>query len=470
MEKYLQEAINEYEQKIESGEPFYMEASTLMDIEEIYEKAGKAYDAERLMRFAEKIHPDNEDVLIVKAYREKDRGHWQEALQIVKSINNQEGRNVQIFYAEKEVSSGQLDKAEQRIEDCLPAVLTEESYDWYLDLGELFLDYGFQERALKYLSRIPKKYQFAERVNELMADAYFQLQDFENSIERANTLVDLNPYNATSWAQMADIQQKNGLFEECAQSCDYALAIDPNNVKGMSLKVFALFAQKRNEEALSACSEYMKKMPNEYCIRMYAGEHLCSLTKYNDSLVLLGEALNLCPIDNPDRMRILTDISYAYIGTGQYDKAEEMLMSTCLLGNTPCDILLQLGNTYMEMGLLHQAFKTYSTLLRNPKVEEKELISMAQSLARTNNVANASELWHKMAIEASTIPNDSILDAYLAWAMFQFREKESMYKHLKKSFPNYVGVIIQLFGGLFNTYNINDILYKINQGIEETNA
>lgn len=75
MNKYLKEAIEQYEQRIESGEPFYMDASVLMDIEEYYEKEGKNYEAERLMRFAEKLHPDSEDVLVVKAYRLKTRGN-----------------------------------------------------------------------------------------------------------------------------------------------------------------------------------------------------------------------------------------------------------------------------------------------------------------------------------------------------------------------------------------------------------
>ena len=88
MNKYLKEAIEQYEQKIESGEPFYMDASVLMDIEDYYEKEGKSYDAERLMRFAEKLHPDSEDVLVVKAYRLKLSGKWSEALSLIKSIPN----------------------------------------------------------------------------------------------------------------------------------------------------------------------------------------------------------------------------------------------------------------------------------------------------------------------------------------------------------------------------------------------
>ena len=150
MNKYLKEAIEQYEQKIESGEPFYMDASVLMDIEDYYEKEGKSYDAERLMRFAEKLHPDSEDVLVVKAYRLKLSGKWSEALSLIKSIPNQLNRDVQLFYAEWDVASGRPQKADTRIASCLPAQITMEDYDWYLDFAEILLDYGFQKLSIKY--------------------------------------------------------------------------------------------------------------------------------------------------------------------------------------------------------------------------------------------------------------------------------------------------------------------------------
>lgn len=58
------------------------------------------------------------------------------------------------------------------------------------------------------------------------------------------------------------------------QSCDYALAIDENNQRAMSLKVFATFAIPDHTKGLKLCLEYMRKVPNDYSIRMYAGEQL----------------------------------------------------------------------------------------------------------------------------------------------------------------------------------------------------
>ena len=88
-DKYLQEAIETYERFVAQGGPFYMDASTLMDIEEHYEKQGMEFEAEQLMRTAEKLHPESEDVLAVKAFRLKVRGRWNEAMQVIKRIANE---------------------------------------------------------------------------------------------------------------------------------------------------------------------------------------------------------------------------------------------------------------------------------------------------------------------------------------------------------------------------------------------
>ena len=158
MEKYLKQAIEEFEKNIECGKNFYMDASILMDIEEYYEKEGKRYEAEQLMRYAEKLHPDSEEVLVVKGYRARAMGKWNEGLNIIRNIGNQQNRDVQLFYAEWDVACGRLDKAEQRVNDCLPATMQNDDYDWFLDMGEMLLDYGYQQRALKYLLKIPNNY------------------------------------------------------------------------------------------------------------------------------------------------------------------------------------------------------------------------------------------------------------------------------------------------------------------------
>lgn len=466
MDKHLKEAIEEYERNIESGKDFYMEPSVLMDIEEYYEKKGKRYEAEQLMRFAEKLHPDSEEVLVVKGYRARAMGNWSEGLKIIRSIPNQQNRDVQLFYAEWDVASGKLNDAEKRVEDCLPSNMEKDDYDWYLDLGEMFLDYGFTQRALKYLQQIPQNYALRSRVDELIADAFFQLQMYDKSIEAANKLIDANPYDANTWTQLADIQQKCKKYNDCIQSCDYALAIDGSNQRAMSLKVFATFAIPDYKKGLSLCMDYMRKIPNDYSIRMYAGEQLYASGQIDSAEKPLHDALRLCPIENPDRIRIVNDLVYLYIKTNDFDKAEEMMLTLCMLGNTLPTLYIQLANICYEFKKSLAAISCLYKAIHCPSVDDAEFLTIAQQLISNENFTDAVPLWidlEHLSINV-TIPAFS---AYIAYAMFKINKKELFKNAFTKALVLCPEIIQQLFTSTFNTNNLDEIIRMANKYISE---
>lgn len=462
MEKYLKQAIEEYEKNIESGKSFYMDASTLMDIEEYYEKENKRYEAEQLMRYAEKLHPDSEEVLVVKGYRARAMGKWNEALNIIRNIGNQQNRDVQLFYAEWDVACGRLDKAEQRISDCLPATMENDDYDWFLDMGEMLLDYGYQQRALKYLLKIPNNYTLRTRVDELIADAYFQMQRYDESIAAANRLVDANPYDANSWTQLADIQQKCKQFVECVQSCDYALAIDENNQRAMSLKVFATFAIPDQAKGLKLCLEYMRKIPNDYSIRMYAGEQLYATQKYEEAETPLQEALRLCPIEHPDHVRIVNDLCYLYIQKNYFARAEETMLTLCMLGNSLSTLYTQLGNIWFEFKKKSAAIACYDKAINSPTVEDTEAITIVQQLINNNCYDEAELLWYGIA-QLPISQSHPIISAYLSYAMFKMNNKSMFKEFFKQALVLAPEMVKQLFANVFNTNNLDDIIKLANK-------
>lgn len=466
MNKYLKEAIEQYEQRIESGEPFYMDASVLMDIEEYYEKEGKNYEAERLMRFAEKLHPDSEDVLVVKAYRLKTRGKWSEALALVKSIPNQLNRDVQLFYAEWDVASGRHKKAEERIASCLTTDASTTDYDWYLDFSEILLDYGFQNLAIKYLNKMPANYQFRSRVDELLADAYFQLQQYDKSIEAGNRMVDANPYDADSWVQLADIQQKCEQFQNCVQSCDYALALDADNQRAMSLKVFALFSMQNYDLGMECCKEYIKKCPNDYSLRMYVGEQLYSLKQNKDALRFMQDALRLCPLDNPDHARIINDLVYALISENQHNEVKDLILNLCMLGTSPSEAYIQLAGIYVEFKNVNKAIETLEAAITLPSITEKDCLSITQLLAQHNYWKEAPTLWRFLA-NYTYSPEYATIYVYAAYALFIIRDKEAFNRAMKMAQIMHYPLLIEFFGNHFKTFNEGEILLKIKTHFEK---
>lgn len=458
MDQYLQQAIEEYERNISQGDNFYMDASVLMDIEEYYEKQGQQYEAEHLMRFAEKLHPSSEEVLVVKAYRARAVGQWSEGLSIIRSIVNQQNKDVQLFYAEWDVASGRLDKAEQRIQSCLPPTMTYDDYDWFLDMGEMLLDYGYQKRALKYLTAIPQNYCLRTRVDELMADAYFQLQQYDKSIESANRLVDANPYDANVWTQLADVQQKCQNYESCIQSCDYALAIDSKNQRAMSLKVFATFAVGNCKKGLALCLDYIKVIPNDYSIRMYAGEQLYATGRINESKGPFQDALRLCPLENPDRRRIINDLVYLYISQNDIIHAEEMMLSLTMLGNSLSAIYIQLGNICSEFKKNVLAVDCYNKAIHSPQIEDTEVLLILQLLVNAKLFNEAETLWHDIYNLLSQIQiTQPVIYAYMALGACMLNKKDIF----NKAFDFAATFASDTLKTLFSTIYPNESLEEI---------
>ncbi len=329
MDKHLKEAIETYERNIKSGELFYMDASTLVDIESYYEKQNMDYEAEQCLRFAKQLHPDDEEVLITEAYRLKMKGRCTEAYRIIKSLPNQQHSEVQLFYIEWYVTAGQVDKAMELYEKYMEIPCIElDKNNFMYDMSELLVDYGYPKRAIRLLNQIPSTYPEYKRTLELLADAYYQTADYTKAEEVMQQMVDLNPYDAYSWAQLADVQQKVGLYDDALESCEYALAIDPDLKAARTLQVFVLFRLSRTDEALKLIDSYKNDAPDDYAMFMYAGGALFEIKQFDKAIPYYDHALAYCPLNTPDRQNIVTDLSLCRAMCGHLQEGRELYGTT----------------------------------------------------------------------------------------------------------------------------------------------
>lgn len=432
MDKYLREAIDQYERNIESGKPFYMDANVLMDIEEYYEKSERPYDAERIMRFAERLHPDNEDVLIVKAYRLKQDGKWNEALSAVKSIKNQESRQVQLFLIEWDVASGRIDEALQRFNDNISILSLSEKEDWLYDIGEILLDYGYVERSIYYLKQLPNDYPMRRRVDELLGDAYCQLCRYDESIEALSQQVDADPYDSMSWAQLADVQFKDGRYQACIDSCEYALAIDDNNARAMVIKVYATFEQQKMDEGMQLYAEYSPKMPNDYTLHLYVGEQLVTNGRFREAVEPLQQALRLCPLDSTDRQRVVHALVCVSVYFGRLNDALELLFTLNSCGMQLVDLYVQFAETLIAYDKNDKAVDVLLRTVNLPDCSEKDYLSILHILYKNQIFEPAAKIWEKAAT-LSFSTNYYELYAYVAFAFYQLQHYQLFRESLQKA-------------------------------------
>lgn len=452
MDEYLQQALEQYEANIESGKPFYMDASTLMDIEAYYEKANRPYDAERCMRFANQLHPGNEEVQIVNAYRLRDKGDWSEAERIIRSIPNQENREVQLFYAEQKIASGAPSVAERIVMERMPAISSDAQYDWMLDLGEILLDYGYARRATAWLEQIPKSYPEYGKVCELLADAWCQCREFDKSVKAASRLIDLAPYDAASWTQLADIQQKGGRYAEAVDSCDYALAIDPDATQAKSTKVFSTFALNKYEEGIALCKEYAPQMPNDYVIRMYWGEQLYVRGEYKEAASILSKSLSLCLPESPDRTRLLNGLAYCLLHLHQTGLAEETMLAAVVAGSSPCDIHTQLAAwLYDEMQQKDEAIQQLhkAAFYLQPPGNEAESTTIAQQLSKMRAYEGKAESVWQILFKQNPQTYTPDLYAYLALGAYHLHHPDYASIYIPAAMQKDGDLLLSLFADIY---------------------
>lgn len=356
--------VSEYEQKMsEASIPLWMDAPDLLDVLDYYEQNNQNFEAELCMRLALRLHPDDPEVLIRRAYRFKNEGRWAEADEVVAAMSDRESLDVQFYYAERALSRMLFDEADaiyervlQRETDLDRRLLEEEGEppmginDLLIEIGELFLDYGGASYAKKYLARVPADVPEHARATLLMGEVAVQAGHYDEARNAAESILDGDPYNMEAWLFVADAANEQKDFEKCAEAADFALAIDPQNEKALRFKAIGELGLEHWDEVLRVYDVYDKLYPNDYGVALSAGEILLNRREYARAREVLSRAAQNCPTDLPDRLRIVNDIAIVHAAQGDLDKAYELLDATNGQGAGAEELLLRT----VEMSIMYE--------------------------------------------------------------------------------------------------------------------
>lgn len=447
---YIEKVLKEYEEHIKKGESFFMDASTLLDIYEFYVKEEREFDAEQVLRFAEKLHPNEEEVRIARAYYLKGKGLWSKALKIAQAVSNQSHRDVQLLYAEYETAGGEPEKAEARVSRMFPELMKENDYDAYLDLAEVFMDYGYLHRAISYLEKIPEEYEFSDRRSELLGDAWFQLGDYSKSVAAFHQIVDKDPYDSIIWILLADIHQKFGRYEECMTAANYALAIDPNNARAANLMIFSGFTLGRREESYEWCKQYSERFPDDYSIPMYEAEQLLQDARPQKAIAVFQESLRRCSFSNSDRQRIIHGLAFALCQEERTEEVEELMLTQLIQGTGLAEIYFQTASLFLECKARDKAVEQFAKAIALPSIQEGELFNILKILIQEDLYSEAYEIWKNIA-DRTYSEQGAPIPAYCALAFFKMNKGEELLRSTEKAINTGPEFLFQIFGPIYET-------------------
>lgn len=424
----VQQLVRQYEQQLlQAPAPLWMEAADLMDVLDHFEQNNAYFESEQCMRLALRLHPDNPEVLMHRAYRLKSEGRLAEALALVRDLPEQDTLDVYFFLAE--VALGELDfeRAEQlynkglNSERDIDAQLLAESgeipmgvSDLLLEIGELFLDYGSVARAQKYLKQIAADAPEYQRAQMLLAECLFQMGDMPKTLKRLESLLDENPYYMDAWLMVADVNNEVKDYAKCSEAADFALAIEPNNEKALRFKAVAALGLEQYDKVLEVYEDYRRHYPNDYTMALSAGEILINQGRYDAAREVLLRSNQVCPNENPDKSRILSDIATTYAAQGDMSKAYEVLLGCCSLDANHSEVILQtaqLALTYRRIPFAVQALRQYLEMFA---LTPDTRLRMARMLCESNVFGEAAPIWEELIKVGESDPTPAA--PYLAYA------------------------------------------------------
>lgn len=409
-QKELKYLVREYEKKVsEAPAPIWMDAPDILDILDYYEQHNMYYESEQCMRLALKLHPDDPEVIVRRAYRLKNEGRWDEALSVVEKVEQQEALDVQFFYAEKALSEMRIDDAERHFVAGLAhersidqeMLLSSEGdplgdNDLLLEISELFMDYGCVEKARKYVKMIAHDAPEYPRSQMLLAECAYQLGDMKAALAILDTIIDADPYNLDAWVMKADLHNEAKAWAECAEAAEYALAIDPKHEKALRFKACAALGQGNYDGVLEVFKDYRQLYPYDYTMALSAGEILLNKRDFQQAFDVLCFSNRNCPNDNPDKIRILTDIALTYSARHDMQHAYDTLLGICSLGMTYVDVLFHAANQAFDYGEIEFGKSALQHFVDHNTINPDQRLLVARMLCEHNLFAETTELWDRL--------------------------------------------------------------------------
>ena len=453
----LQSLVREYHNNLSGVSiPFWMEVPDFLDILDHFEQTQQTVEAEICLRIALRMHPDNAEILMRKVYRLKNDGRWHDAEALVNQIADQDNLDVQFFLAEKALSELRFFDANTIYENLIAREkenvaqefgeqIEEQTSldDLYLEIAELFLDYGSEVFAKKFLQLLDKTSPLYPRVQLLESEILMRYGTPFYGIEQVEQVIDEDPYNVDAWVLRAELANDIKDYPKCLEAAEYALAISPKHPKALRMKAIAALGLEKWNTVLKVYKTYHDIEPNDYTMSLSVGEIYLNRNKIPQARAALQHAMKNCASDNPDKQRISLDLAMSYAMEGDIRKAYVCVATLSSLGVPHDEMLLQAVRVAITYGFL--PFATELLRMRNLEVPiaDERNVQLAQLLHESQLHSDFKTNWEELF--QANFPAESEVQAYRAYAAVKLQNKNVFIDSFAAALQHQPSLLQQLF-------------------------
>lgn len=344
----FKEILRRFEESERGEASEFFDYDQLMDIAEYYNMLGNVSYAKQIIEKAIHIFPDSIYPQVFKARMalvcDNDPAL---ARDIVSNISDTTDLEYIYIVAEIMLYEQQYDKADRYLGELYTEMDEETALDFVIDVATLFADYEDSFHAEKWLMCSPET--DAEDYQDIKGRIETLKGNYEEAEKIFNELLDQDPYSTDYWNHLASAQLRAGKFGDSIQSCEFTLAINPDDADAVLLRANALLQIAYYEQAAKAFAKYAQLRPQEETGELYQAVALSNLNCFEEAVTHYQRAERLCHKSLDTLHDIYHDLAFCL---SRLKRMDEALAYTDklekLAKDRDYDIAILRGHIYLE--------------------------------------------------------------------------------------------------------------------------
>ncbi len=358
----FKDALSTYETAEREGLPMFLDPEELTDIADYYATTGNGEKAEKVIGKALEMFPGAASPLAFKAREALERNDIATAQLFASQITDKDEREYFFIKVEILIALDREDEAEDMLKEKFEDIYEEMKEDFILDAACIYIDYGLFDLAKEWLDSSVEKP--APDYDELMARALVGLGRYDEGISLIDKLIDREPYSGNYWNALATAQFLAERYDESIKSCEYALAIDPNDVDGLFTKANCLNRLGDFAEAVKLYERYVGgNGADKELGELNIGTCMVYLGRYDEAVSHLLKALAASAPDSEQLHAIYQELAFAYSAKKCPEKAISYIRKAKEFDNDHTDLDILHGHILLENGQIEEAMQVFNKVI-----------------------------------------------------------------------------------------------------------
>lgn len=278
--------LSDFESRYDNGEVLFFDLDTLIDIADYYNTVNDGDRETAAIDAALQLYPNASPAIAYKARMVIDHNDLDEARRLLAMADDKNEYQYLLAEIEFMLASGDFDLALDKCLELVDGITDEQNrHNAMIDTANILIDYELTYMASTVMALMPDDDR--EETIEIKARIAICRQEHDKAIELLDGLLEKHPFTKKYWTSLATSQYMSGKTEDAMESCNYLLAIDPNEPIGLYTKASILAHQENYQRAAEIFDRYLS-LPN------HGPEALLDKADCMINMLKFHDAIKLC--------------------------------------------------------------------------------------------------------------------------------------------------------------------------------